>query len=66
MFIANPQTELRIKKADNVFVTNGIENLTEINIALTKALRQLDPTQKGPRRICLNIVSDVLLQHGSI
>ena len=66
MFIANPQTEFRIKKADNVFVTNGIENLTEINIALTKALRQLDPTQKGPRRICLNIVSDVLLQHGSI
>jgi KaiC/GvpD/RAD55 family RecA-like ATPase len=66
LFIANPQTDIRTKKTPNVYALKGIENLTEINIALTKVFRKLDITYEGPRRICLNIISDVLLQHGSI
>jgi hypothetical protein len=50
----------------NVFKLKGIEGLTEIDIALTKAFRVLDPSASGAKRICLEIVSDVLLQHHAI
>ena len=66
LFIVNPQTDARTKKSPNVFTLKGIENLTDINIALTKAFRKLDSTNKGPRRLCLNIISDVLLRHGPV
>lgn len=66
LFIVNPQTDARTKKAPNVVTLKGIENLTEINIALTKAFRRLDSTNKRPRRICLNVISDVLLRHGPV
>lgn len=66
LFVANLQTKILLEQAPNVFVLNGIENLTEINIALTKAFRKKEFTQKSPRRICLNVISDVLLEHGSV
>jgi KaiC/GvpD/RAD55 family RecA-like ATPase len=66
LFVANPQTKILLEKAPNVFALNGIENLTEINIILTKVFRKTEPTQKSPRRICINIISDVLLEHGSV
>ena len=45
---------------------NGVENLTDISIALTSTIRKLDPSLKGARRICIGLVSDVLLQHHAI
>jgi tetratricopeptide (TPR) repeat protein len=66
LFICNPQAESIAKKFSNVFTLNGVENLTNINIALTKAIRKLDPASKIPRRICIDLVSDILLQHGLI
>jgi KaiC/GvpD/RAD55 family RecA-like ATPase len=50
----------------NVFKLDGVENLNEINIALTKAFRMLDASEKTPRRACIEIVSDVLLQHHAV
>jgi KaiC/GvpD/RAD55 family RecA-like ATPase len=44
----------------------GVENLTDISIALTSAMRRLDHSLKGPRRICISLVSDVLLQHHAV
>jgi hypothetical protein len=44
----------------------GVENLTDISIALTSAIRKLDPSLKGARRICIGLVSDVLLQHHAV
>jgi KaiC/GvpD/RAD55 family RecA-like ATPase len=44
----------------------GVENLTDISIALTSSIRKLDPSLKGSRRICLDLVSDVLLQHHTV
>jgi hypothetical protein len=55
-----------IQNMPNVFKLKGVENLTEIDIALTKAFRTLNPSAKGPKRICLEIVSDALLQHHAI
>jgi hypothetical protein len=49
-----------------VFKLKGVENLTDISIALTSATRKLDPSLKGPRRICIDLISDVLLQHRAV
>jgi len=65
-FICNPQADAIMKSQPNVFKLKGVENLTDINIALTSALRKLSPTVKAPRRCCIQIVSDVLLQHKAL
>ncbi len=55
-----------IQNAPNVFKLKGVENLTDIDIALAKALRTIKPSTTGPKRICIDIVSDALLQHHAI
>jgi tetratricopeptide (TPR) repeat protein/KaiC/GvpD/RAD55 family RecA-like ATPase len=66
LFVCNPQADAIIKDAPNVVKLKGVENLTDINIALTSAIRKLDPSLRGPRRICLSLVSDVLLHHHAV
>ena len=66
LFICNPQADAIVKSAPNVVKLKGVENLTDISIALTSAIHKLDPALKGPRRICLGLVSDVLLQHHAV
>jgi KaiC/GvpD/RAD55 family RecA-like ATPase len=66
LFVCNPQADTIVKDAPNVVKLKGVENLTDISIALTSAIRKLDPSLKGPRRICLDLVSDVLLQHHTV
>lgn len=66
LFICNPHADKIIKSLPNVFKLKGVENLTEISIALTKAFRRLDKSTTGPRRACIEIVSDVLLQHHAV
>jgi KaiC/GvpD/RAD55 family RecA-like ATPase/tetratricopeptide (TPR) repeat protein len=63
LFICNPQAETITKDMPNVSKLKGVENLTDISIALASAIRKLDPSLKGPKRICIDLVSDVLLQH---
>jgi len=64
-FICNPQADEIVQNAPNIFKLKGLENLTEIDIALTKAFRMLNPSTTT-RRICIDIVSDVLLQHHAV
>ena len=66
LFVCNPQADKIIKTLPNVFNLKGVENLTDINIALTSAFRKLDATPKAPRRACIEIVSDILLQHHAV
>jgi len=66
LFICNPRADAMIKSLPNVFKLNSVENLTDIDIALTKAFRTLDASITGPRRACIEIVSDVLLQHHAV
>jgi tetratricopeptide (TPR) repeat protein/KaiC/GvpD/RAD55 family RecA-like ATPase len=66
LFICNPQADRMIRSLPNVFKLKGVENLTEINIALTSAFRRLGKGTSGPRRACFQIVSDVLLQHHAV
>ena len=66
LFICNPQADKIVKSLPNVFKLKGVENLTDINIALASAFRKVDSSPKGPRRACIEIVSDVLLQHHAV
>ena len=66
LFICNPQADAMIKTLPNTFKLKGVENLTDISIALTSAFRKLNDSLKGPRRACIEIVSDVLLQHHAV
>jgi KaiC/GvpD/RAD55 family RecA-like ATPase len=66
LFVCNPQADAIVKDAPNVVKLKGVENLTDISIALTSAIRKLDPSLKGGRRICIGLVSDVLLQHHAV
>jgi len=66
LFICNPQADTIIKNAPNVFKLKGVENLTDISIALSSAFRRLHKPPKAPRRACVEIVSDVLLQHNAV
>jgi tetratricopeptide (TPR) repeat protein/KaiC/GvpD/RAD55 family RecA-like ATPase len=66
LFVCNPQADAIVQDQPNVFKLKGIENLTEIDISLTKAFRKPNPSEKSPKRICIEIVSDVLLQHHAI
>ncbi len=66
LFICNPRADLMVQNLPNVFKLKGIENLTDIGIAFASAFRKLDPSATGPKRACIEIVSDVLLQHQAI
>lgn len=62
--VCNPQADNVLQNAPNIYKFNGIENLTEIDISLTKYLRTLPPTT--PKRAFIEVVSDVLLQHHAL
>jgi KaiC/GvpD/RAD55 family RecA-like ATPase/tetratricopeptide (TPR) repeat protein len=66
LFLCNPRADTMIQSLPNVVKIKGVENLTEIDIAVTKAFRTLSPAAIGPRRACIEIVSDVLLQHHAV
>jgi KaiC/GvpD/RAD55 family RecA-like ATPase len=65
LFLCNPRADA-IKNLPNVYKLKGIESLTDIDIALIKSFRLLSPQKKGPRRACITLTSDVLLQHHAI
>jgi KaiC/GvpD/RAD55 family RecA-like ATPase len=64
LFVCNPNADAIVKSVPNVSKLKGVENLVDINIALTTAIRKLS-SLKSPRRICIGLVSDVLLHHHS-
>jgi CBS domain-containing protein/KaiC/GvpD/RAD55 family RecA-like ATPase len=66
LFVCNPQADTMLKRLPNVFRLKGVENLTDISIALALAFRRLDDSPGGQRRACIEIVSDVLLQHHAV
>ena len=66
LFICNPQAEVGLESMPNVTKLKGVENLTEINIAVTSTLRRIAASHEEPRRCCIQILSDVLLQHKAL
>jgi adenylate cyclase len=66
VFVCNPQADAIGESLPNVFKLKGVENLTDISIALTSVMRKLEPLVKRARRACIDIVSDALLQHHAV
>lgn len=66
LFVCNPQADAILKSSPNLFTLRGVENPTDISIALISAIRTLDPLRKSQRRICMGLISDVLLQHRAV
>jgi KaiC/GvpD/RAD55 family RecA-like ATPase len=66
LFLANPKVNKDITSLPNVYSIKGVGTLSNISIALTKALRLLDPQSTKTRRICIDIISDVLLEHKAV
>ena len=66
LFVCNPRADAMVQDLPNVFKLKGVESLSEIDIALTKAFRALKPSASGSKRICVDLVSDVLLQHHAL
>jgi tetratricopeptide (TPR) repeat protein len=66
LFICTPRSDVMMQGLPNMVKIKGVENLTEIDIALTKAFRTLNPSAVSSRRACIEIVSDVLLQHHAV
>ena len=65
LFICNPEANAIIKNLPNVFKLKGVENLTDINIAIASVLRKLKESSTS-RRACIEIISDILLQHHAV
>ena len=66
LLVCNPQADAMVQSLPNVFKLKGIENLTEISITVVKAFRNLKDSDGEQRRICIDLVSDVLLQHHAL
>ena len=66
LFLYNPQPESSAQTHANVTRIRGVENLTDVSIPVISALRKFEAPNKGPRRICLEVLSDILLQHGAV
>ncbi len=66
LFICNPRADAMVGSQPNICKLRGVENLTDISIALTSAYRKLDSSPSHPRRVCIEVVSDVLLQHHAV
>jgi KaiC/GvpD/RAD55 family RecA-like ATPase len=63
VFVCNSRADAMIKNLPNVSKLRGVESLTDIDIAMVKSFRMPDSPQSGPKRACITIISDVLLQH---
>lgn len=66
LFLCNPQADQIMNNLPNLFKLKGVENLTEISIALTSAFRRIDAASTLSKRACVEIISDLLLQHHAL
>jgi KaiC/GvpD/RAD55 family RecA-like ATPase len=63
LFLCNPKPKTEVSALPNVYGLRSKTDLTNLNIALAKALQTLDQSMKTPKRICIESVSDILLHH---
>jgi YVTN family beta-propeller protein len=66
LFVCNPQGDAIVKSSANVSVIKGVENLTDISMLLNKTINKLDSPTKTCRRICIDLISDVMVYKGAV
>jgi KaiC/GvpD/RAD55 family RecA-like ATPase len=65
LFLCNPKPKIEVPDLSNVFKLQGKTDLNNLGIALTKAYRSLDQNRGKSKRICIEILSEVLEDYGS-
>ena len=65
LFLCNPEPRIKVPELPNVSRLRSKTDLTNLNIALAKTYRSLGQSLAGTKRVCLEILSDVLLDYGA-
>jgi hypothetical protein len=63
LFLCNPKPKTPVPNVPNVYKLQSKADITNLGIALTKAIRIIDQSIAN-KRICVDILSDVLVKHG--
>jgi hypothetical protein len=61
LFLCNPKPKAQILDLPNIYKLRSKTDLTNLSISLAKAYRNIDQSRK--KRICVEIVSDVLVDY---
>jgi hypothetical protein len=64
LFLCNSKPRISVPDLPNVTKIRSKTDINNLNIALMKASRNIDPRKSETTRICIEIFSDVLLWHG--
>ena len=64
LFLCNPKPKLKVPDLPNVYKLQGKADITNLGIALTKAIRNINSSVTN-KRICVEILSDVLVSQGT-
>jgi len=64
LFLCNPKPKVPVPDLPNVYRLQGKTDITNLGIALTKAIRSMNQSVTN-KRICVEILSDVLVKHGA-
>ena len=63
LFMCNPKPKIEVPDLPNVYLLKSKIDLNNLNIALAKACHGLSKTREGSRRVCIEIVSEILLHY---
>ena len=61
LFLCNPKPQTQIPDLPNVYKLRSKTDITNLSISIAKAYRNIDQSKK--KRICVEIISDVLLDY---
>jgi len=64
LFLCSPKPKVDVADRPNVFRLQSKADITNLGIALTKAIRGIDQSVAN-KRVCVKILSDVLVKHGT-
>jgi KaiC/GvpD/RAD55 family RecA-like ATPase len=64
LFLCNSEPNTQFIALPNVYKLRSKTDLNNLNIALTKAYRTINQDLKSPKRLCVEVVSDILLDYG--
>jgi hypothetical protein len=62
--LCNPKPKTKVPDLPNVYRLQGKADINNLGIALTKAIRSIDPSIVN-KRICVDILSQVIIQYGA-
>jgi KaiC/GvpD/RAD55 family RecA-like ATPase/tetratricopeptide (TPR) repeat protein len=63
LFLCNPKPKSKVPDLPTVYKLRSKTDLTNLSISLAKAFRNIEPSKN--KRVCIEIVSDVLLEYGA-